>query len=150
PVPAQVIDKARFMADKQRGILVEYRDGVAQSPPPLPLLGLSNSFGLQGIQPYLGQRIAEPYQRIEEVMQVVARGHATGLADVGFISGAGWKLRLRNEAKCKAAMIAQIKCCGCGIDGMAPIVSPDNRRRDFTKGSQPWPAPVDLRKKGGS
>jgi len=82
---------------QQRTVFIKHRERIAQRPAHGLHTIRGNGLGLQLVQAALGARELVPHQAVEEVVQVVARGHAAGAPDVLLVSHALGQLGLGHK-----------------------------------------------------
>src|SRR5471030_1035010 len=82
---------------QQRGVFVEDGGAVACGTARFADAGQRDLRGLQGVELAFDERKAKPHQAVEEVVQIVARRHAAGGADMLFVRSAVGQRALRHE-----------------------------------------------------
>src|SRR5471032_2342504 len=94
---------------EQPDLRVGAEDGgaVARGTARLADAGQRDLRGLQGVELAFDEREAEPHQAVEEVVQIVARRHAAGGADMLFVCGAVGQRALRHEGQRQAGVVTQ-------------------------------------------
>ena len=130
----------RRRRQQEGGVLVKHRQRVAHRAAQRGHAGGGNFGGLKLVEPLLDFGKAHPAQAVEEIVQVVAGGHACMLKDELLVSHAGRQVRLRHEADGRAAVgVERLRHGGDGLH------LPLHSLAMATPAGEPGMLPVDTR-----